>query len=91
MQQHLILPDTAGAGPHQLARWLKAEGEAVTAGDAVAEVETDKAAIEIEAETDGFLVRRLVEAGDDIALGQALAIIGTEEDGGPALDRKSVV
>ena len=46
-----------------LAKWLKKEGESVVAGDVIAEVETDKATMEIEAIDDGTLQKILVEEG----------------------------
>lgn len=59
-----------------LARWLKAEGEPVAAGEVVAEIETDKALVEIEAECDGVFGRPLVEEGTTgIAVGTVIATI----------------
>src|SRR5580704_13285057 len=46
-----------------LARWLKKEGEAVKAGDVIAEIETDKATMEVEAVDEGVLGRILVADG----------------------------
>jgi pyruvate dehydrogenase E2 component (dihydrolipoamide acetyltransferase) len=48
-----------------LARWLKAEGDAVKAGDVIAEIETDKATMEVEAVDEGILGRILVPAGTE--------------------------
>ncbi|MDT7949986.1 MAG: biotin/lipoyl-containing protein, partial [Acetobacteraceae bacterium] len=46
-----------------LARWLKKEGEAVKAGDVIAEIETDKATMEVEAVDEGILGKILVADG----------------------------
>ncbi|MBM3565983.1 MAG: pyruvate dehydrogenase complex E1 component subunit beta, partial [Alphaproteobacteria bacterium] len=46
-----------------LAKWLKKEGEAVKSGEAIAEIETDKATMEMEAADDGVLGKILVPAG----------------------------
>ncbi len=52
----------------KLARWLKAEGEAVSVGDVIAEIETDKAMMEIEAIEGGTLGRHLVAEGTEHVL-----------------------
>ncbi|MEP1289032.1 MAG: biotin/lipoyl-containing protein, partial [Nitratireductor sp.] len=46
-----------------LAKWLKKEGDAVSAGDVIAEIETDKATMEVEAVDEGTLGKILVEEG----------------------------
>jgi len=48
-----------------LARWLKAEGDRIKAGDVIAEIETDKATMEVEAVDEGILGRILVPAGSE--------------------------
>jgi pyruvate dehydrogenase E2 component (dihydrolipoamide acetyltransferase) len=66
-----------------LARWLKQPGDAVTAGEAIAEIETDKAAVELEAPADGVLGRHLVAEGATALVGQALVRVlapGESED-----------
>ncbi len=49
----------------KLARWVKSEGDAVRSGDVIAEIETDKATMEIEAVDEGKLGRILVPAGTE--------------------------
>jgi pyruvate dehydrogenase E2 component (dihydrolipoamide acetyltransferase) len=56
--------------------WRKAEGEAVKQGDVLLEVETDKATLEVEAYTSGVLLKILRGAGEVVAAGSAIAIIG---------------
>src|SRR2546425_1049960 len=55
----------AGMTEGNLSRWLKAENEPVEKGEAIAEVETDKATMEIEAEDSGILARILVPSGSE--------------------------
>ncbi len=63
----------------KLAKWLKAEGDQVAAGDVVAEIETDKATMEIEAVDEGRLARILVPEGTEgVAVNTPIAIIAGE-------------
>ena len=55
-----------------VSRWLKREGEAVTAGETLVELETDKVTVEVPATTSGVLVRRTHQEGDVVALGAVL-------------------
>ena len=48
-----------------LAKWLKSEGDAIKSGDVIAEIETDKATMEVEAVDEGVLGRILVQAGTE--------------------------
>ena len=59
-------------------RWVKKVGDRVHRGDIVAEIETDKATVEIEAFDSGTLLRTLAEPGDTIPVGQAIATLGDE-------------
>ena len=63
----------------KLARWLKKEGDAVRSGDVIAEIETDKATMEVEAVDEGVITRILVPEGtENVAVNSVLA----ELDGG---------
>lgn len=62
----------------QIARWVKNEGDAFEAGETLAEVDTDKATMEMTALTDGTLLKILKGAGDTAALGEAIAITGAK-------------
>lgn len=62
----------------RFAKWLKKEGDEVNVGDIIAEIETDKATMEVEATEDGTLAKLYVEAGKDVAVGAPIAVI-TEE------------
>jgi pyruvate dehydrogenase E2 component (dihydrolipoamide acetyltransferase) len=68
--------------------WHKKVGDKVKAGDILAEVETDKATMELESYFDGVLLYIGVEPGSTVALGQLVAIIGKEgEDIQPILEK----
>jgi pyruvate dehydrogenase E2 component (dihydrolipoamide acetyltransferase) len=71
------LSDTMEEGT--LARWLKKKGESVEKGEVLAEIETDKATMELEAYDSGVLREVLVEEGQTVPIGQAIAVVG---DGG---------
>jgi pyruvate dehydrogenase E2 component (dihydrolipoamide acetyltransferase) len=64
----------------QLARWLKNEGDKVSMGEPLAEIDTDKATMEAQALTSGVLRKILVPAGATVPLGQIIAIIGEPDE-----------
>ncbi|WP_130731693.1 pyruvate dehydrogenase complex dihydrolipoamide acetyltransferase [Komagataeibacter xylinus] len=67
-----------------LARWLKAEGDTITAGDVIAEIETDKATMEVEAVDEGILGRILIEGGTHgIAVNTPIAILVAQGESVP--------
>lgn len=68
------LSDTMDKG--KILGWRKREGEAVARGDILAEVETDKANLEIECFTPGTLLKILVPAGSTAVVGEAIAVLG---------------
>ena len=61
-------------------KWLKSEGDAVTADEAMVEIATDKVDSEVPAPQDGILLKRLVNDGDVVKVGQPIAHIGTAAD-----------
>src|SRR5271154_5184275 len=65
-----------------LAKWLKKEGDSVKSGDVIAEIETDKATMEVEAVDEGTLGKILVPEGTaDVAVNTPIAVIlGEGED-----------
>src|SRR3712207_4519742 len=70
-----------------LAKWVKKEGEAVKAGDVVAEIETDKATMEVEAVDEGTLGKILVQAGTEgVAVNTPIAMLLGEGEDASALD-----
>src|SRR5512146_2235256 len=65
----------------RLVKWLKNEGDAVKSGDPLAEVETDKAIMELVARGDGILRKRLVGEGESRPVGQLVGVIaGADEN-----------
>jgi pyruvate dehydrogenase E1 component beta subunit len=63
----------------KLAKWLKNEGDKVKAGDVIAEIETDKATMEVEAVDEGVLARILVPGGaENVAVNTPIAVIAEE-------------
>jgi pyruvate dehydrogenase E2 component (dihydrolipoamide acetyltransferase) len=68
------LSDTMTVGT--LVKWLKNEGDAVKNGDMLAEVETDKATMELECFFDGTLLKIFAPAGSQVAIGEALCAVG---------------
>jgi len=62
-------------------RWLKAEGDQVTRGEIVAEIETDKANVEIEAFESGVFRKAIAHEGETVPVGQVIAVVaGPDED-----------
>jgi len=62
-----------------LAKWLKKEGDKVKSGDILAEIETDKATMEVEAIDEGVLAKIIVPAGtQDVAVNQVIALIASD-------------
>ena len=61
-------------------RWLKTEGSPVHMGEAVAEIETDKAVVEFESYGEGILLQILVAEGTTVPVGETIAIVGTESE-----------
>lgn len=82
MPHEVIMPALGMAQDSgQLLAWHKKPGEAVAAGDVLFEVETDKAAMEVEAQKEGYLTDVSVEAGSDVPVGQVIAMISETPEG----------
>src|SRR5690349_6254175 len=64
----------------RLVKWNKNEGDQVKSGDVLAEVETDKAVMELVARGDGILRKRLANEGDASPVGTLLAVIGAADE-----------
>ncbi|MBC7805663.1 MAG: 2-oxo acid dehydrogenase subunit E2, partial [Akkermansiaceae bacterium] len=75
----IILPKMGDAMEEgRIVQWLKNVGDAVKSGEAIAELETDKSNVEIEADADGFLTAINVQAGDMVPVGTVIGVIGAE-------------
>jgi pyruvate dehydrogenase E1 component beta subunit len=63
----------------KLAKWLKKEGDKIKPGDIIAEIETDKATMEVEAVDEGILAKILIDGGtDNVAVNTKIAVIAGE-------------
>lgn len=83
----ILMPGVGAGTTHgKIIQWFKRTGDSVSVGDILAEIETDKAVIELEAFDEGVLTEILVAAGDqEIAVGERVAVIATGEgDDAPA-------
>ena len=78
------LSDTMTVGT--LVNWLKKEGDSVANGDMIAEVETDKATMEVECFEDGFLIKQYCKEGEEVPVGGAIAAIGEASEDAPEID-----
>ena len=70
----------------KLLRWIKNEGDTVSKGEALMEIETDKVTVEIEAPADGILAGIAAAAGDDVPVGHAIAFVLAAGEALPAMD-----
>jgi pyruvate dehydrogenase E2 component (dihydrolipoamide acetyltransferase) len=76
MATQVILPALGMAQETgKIVQWLKSEGDQVAKGDAIAEIETDKAVVELEAPASGLLAHITGKTGEDIPVGQVIASI----------------
>ena len=73
----------------QLSRWLKKEGDKVSMGEPLAEIDTDKATMEMQALGSGVLRKILIQEGQSAPLGQLIAIIGEPEEDISALTNQA--
>ena len=62
----------------KLVRWVKAEGDQVAKGEVIAEIETDKATVEVESSYDGVMFRHLAEEDTDLPVNAPIAVIADE-------------
>src|SRR3954462_11322203 len=84
MPNYITMPklaDTMTEGT--LVKWRKQEGDKVEVGDIVAEVETDKATMEMESFDDGILSKHLIKVGDKVPIGTKLALLLEEGEAAP--------
>lgn len=77
---------SANAVAAQLVEWLVEEGATVSADDVVASIETDKAVVDLNAGAAGTLVRRLAKAGEQVAVGAAVAVVLEQGESADAVD-----
>lgn len=83
MAELLPVPEVAaGATEVVISEWLVKQGDQVAVGTPIALIETDKAAVEVEAETDATLLRILADAGSHVEVGAPMALLGTAAEAG---------
>lgn len=75
------LSDTMTVGT--LVKWLKNEGDPVAPGDMLAEVETDKATMELENFDEGILLKQYVKVGEQVPIGAPIAAVGKKGEAAP--------
>ena len=63
-----------------LVRWVRNEGENINKGEVLAEIETDKATVEVESSASGVVRKLLVDQGEVVPIGAAIAIIGSADE-----------
>ena len=73
----------------QVVRWLKSEGEDVTDGEILAEIETDKATMELSARSSGVLRRVLVQEGGTAAVGAIIGVIADADEDISAIEEEA--
>src|ERR1041384_6159058 len=70
-----------------LAKWLKKEGDKVKAGDVIAEIETDKATMEVEAVDEGTIAKIVIPAGtENVAVNSLIAVLVEDDEKGADVD-----
>ena len=80
-QLEILLPKMGeSVAEATIIKWLKSEGETVQADEAMVEIATDKVDSEVPAPQDGVIIKRLVNDGDVVQVGQPIAILGTGGD-----------
>ncbi|MGH8021624.1 MAG: pyruvate dehydrogenase complex dihydrolipoamide acetyltransferase [Opitutaceae bacterium] len=80
------LSDTMSVGT--LVNWLKNEGDTVTSGDKIAEIETDKATMEMEVFDEGVVLKHFVSAGEQVAIGDPICAVGKKGEKVDAPEKK---
>lgn len=83
MAELMRMPEVAaGATSAILSEWLVGEGDSVAVGDPIAIIETDKAEVEIEAETAAVILKLLVTGASQVDVGSPMALLGRSEEAG---------
>ncbi|RZI45510.1 pyruvate dehydrogenase complex dihydrolipoamide acetyltransferase [Candidatus Finniella inopinata] len=92
MPIHVLMPALSPTMTEgNLVKWHKTEGDAVKAGDLLAEIETDKATMEVEAVDEGTLAKILVLAGtDNVPVNQLIALILEEGEDASTLEKSAL-
>ncbi len=87
MAEIIRMPEVmAGATEAAVQTWLVAEGAEVAVGQPLAEIETDKATVELAAEAAGTIGRLLVAEGDNVAVGEVILVLTASGEAAEAID-----
>ncbi|MCI0727010.1 MAG: E3 binding domain-containing protein, partial [Chloroflexi bacterium] len=87
MAEYIVMPKLGfDMREAQLVRWLKEVGDQVNKGDIVAEIESDKATLELEAQAGGVLLKKLANDGDVVPVGGNMAIVGQQGEDVSGMD-----
>lgn len=79
MAEYIVMPKLGfDMREGEFAGWLKEVGDTISKGEVVAEIESDKATLELNSQVEGTLLATLVEAGDIVAVGANVAIVGEQ-------------
>ncbi|MDX1662633.1 MAG: dihydrolipoamide acetyltransferase family protein [Candidatus Promineifilaceae bacterium] len=79
MAEYIVMPKLGfDMREAELITWLKNEGDPVEKGEVIAEIESDKATLELEAQASGVLLKKLEEEGAIVAVGGNIAVVGEE-------------
>ena len=80
MSTHILMPALSPTMTEgKLAKWLKKEGDAIKSGDVIAEIETDKATMEMEAVDEGVLGKILIPEGTEkVSVNEPIAVLLAE-------------
>jgi pyruvate/2-oxoglutarate dehydrogenase complex dihydrolipoamide acyltransferase (E2) component len=78
MRVAIEMPRMGEEDEARIVAWLKAVGDPVTRGEAVAEIETDKATLDVEATRSGTLAEIVEGAGADVAVGTPIGYLETD-------------
>ncbi|ALI55938.1 biotin/lipoyl-containing protein [Celeribacter marinus] len=90
MPHEVIMPALGMAqDTGKIVSWLKSSGDPVKAGEALFEVETDKAVMEVESPADGYLTDVQAEAGADVPVGQVIALVSATAEGSATIAKAS--
>ncbi len=71
-----------------IVKWLKGVGDSVNRGEMIAEIETDKANVELEAFESGTILKLVAEEGEVVPVGEVIALLGEPNEAAPEVDRK---
>src|SRR5262245_65867910 len=76
METNIVLPELGESGVEaRVAKWLKNEGDAVSVGEALVELETEKIDLEVSADREGVLTSIKHREGADVKVGEVLAVL----------------